>query len=632
MKFLDVFAGIGGFRFGLMEAGHTPVGHIEKDKYAIKSYNAIYDTEGEFEARDVREVKAEDLPEFDLLTGGFPCFPQGTNIVTKNGIRNIEDIEIGDKVLTHKRIYREVIDTMNREYFDELVSIDVPYNIDIKVTKEHPFYIKRDKDSEAEWIDACDLKEGYYVSTPIENNSGSEYTFIYNNILLRSTNNDNHNSFTEKGYLWSKIEGVEYIEQEGVTVYNIAVREDQSYTAEGFIVHNCQSFSVAGKRGGFEDTRGTLFFEIARLAKKRLPEYLLLENVKGLLSHDEGKTFATILNTLHNIGYKYLEWQVLNSKNFSKDERPTPQNRERVFIVGHLRGGSRGKVFPIGRKDTGTLKEYTSGMSQGYRVYDTDGVSCTLNAKGGGLGAKTGLYIDKEPDTPKQFSSGEGISYTIDKNYHKGLAPSQVGNGRRTQVVNKSGETEVIGNTVPSGHSAGNIYHPLGISPTVRENHGKVAKTVVKACLTPNRLNKRQNGRRIKDEGEPMFTLTKTDVHGLAIKEATKKGYDIAQPGDSVNYQFPNSNTRRGRVGKEEANTLETSNKQGVVTEDYRIRKLTPKETWRLQGFPDKLFNKAKEQGLSDTQLYKQAGNSVTTNVVEAIGKRLKEIEEEKNE
>ena len=102
----------------------------------------------------------------------------------------------------------------------------------------------------------------------------------------------------------------------------------------------CQSFSIAGKRGGFNDTRGTLFFEIARIIRKKQPRLLLLENVKGLLSHDKGKTFATIISTLDELGYD-IQWQVLNSKNHG-----VPQNRERVFIVGHLRGTSRPEVFP----------------------------------------------------------------------------------------------------------------------------------------------------------------------------------------------------------------------------------------------------------------------------------------------
>ena len=111
----------------------------------------------------------------------------------------------------------------------------------------------------------------------------------------------------------------------------------------------CQAFSIAGKRKGFDDTRGTLFFEIARILRDKRPRYFLLENVKGLLSHDEGKTFQTILGVLTDLGYEY-SWQVLNSKNFG-----VPQNRERVFIIGNIAGSGRPKVFPIGR----TNENYT---------------------------------------------------------------------------------------------------------------------------------------------------------------------------------------------------------------------------------------------------------------------------------
>jgi DNA (cytosine-5)-methyltransferase 1 len=169
----------------------------------------------------------------------------------------------------------------------------------------------------------------------------------------------------------------------------------------------CQSFSIAGKRGGFADTRGTLFFEIARILKAKQPRLLLLENVKGLLSHDEGRTFATIIATLDELGYD-LQWQVLNSKNFG-----VPQNRERVFIVGHLRGTSRPEVFPIEQGSSGNLKysggvisyrqrwledgnAYSRNFSQGQRIYSTDGISQTLAGNAGGQGGKTGLYETEE--------------------------------------------------------------------------------------------------------------------------------------------------------------------------------------------------------------------------------------------
>ena len=187
----------------------------------------------------------------------------------------------------------------------------------------------------------------------------------------------------------------------------------------------CQAFSIAGKRLGFEDTRGTIFFEIARVAKEKRPPYLFLENVRGLLSHDKGRTFRTILSTLDEMGYD-AEWQVLNSKYF------VPQNRERIFIIGHLRGERTGKIFPVGenvelsadrKKESGEivncltggghsgglhsqmtlidnsnkLKQIGNIDTKGHnslwgRVYDPNGIAVNLNANGGGLGAKTGLY------------------------------------------------------------------------------------------------------------------------------------------------------------------------------------------------------------------------------------------------
>lgn len=104
----------------------------------------------------------------------------------------------------------------------------------------------------------------------------------------------------------------------------------------------CQAFSIAGKRRGFEDTRGTMFFELARILRAKQPRLFVFENVKGLLSHDNGNTFRTIIAAVTELGYD-CQWQVLNSKNHG-----VPQNRERVFIIGHLRGTSRPEVFPFG--------------------------------------------------------------------------------------------------------------------------------------------------------------------------------------------------------------------------------------------------------------------------------------------
>ena len=281
----------------------------------------------------------------------------------------------------------------------------------------------------------------------------------------------------------------------------------------------CQAFSVAGKQRGFNDTRGTLFFDVARILKHKKPKHFILENVRGLLSHDSGRTFQTILKVLTDIGY-LVQWEVCNSKNYG-----VPQNRERVYIVGHLREDSRPEVFPITKvgsenNQNNKPKEITKDMSMAYRVYDTDGVSTTLRAVGGGVGAKTGLYqvgVLKDHNKLRETEK----STCIDSNYWKGL-----------------------------------------------DNHAQRTGVEVRACLTPDRLKKRQNGRRFKDNEEPMFTLTGQDKHGVMINS--------------------------------------------------QIRRLTPTECERLQGFPDGWTD-----GISDTQRYKCLGNAVTTNVVCEIAKRL---------
>lgn len=194
----------------------------------------------------------------------------------------------------------------------------------------------------------------------------------------------------------------------------------------------CQSFSIAGKRGGFDDTRGTLFFEIARILTDKRPRYFLLENVKGLLSHQEGKTFQTIIGVLSDLGYG-VEWQVLNSKHFG-----VPQNRERVFIVGHLGGESGFQVFPLKESSKGNLhylagvvsarekwikgdKNYSREFSQGQGVYSDKGIAQTLADNAGGLGGKTGLYQVGD----------KGASNYLDSNYHKGWLT----HGQRTMIV-----------------------------------------------------------------------------------------------------------------------------------------------------------------------------------------------------
>ena len=304
----------------------------------------------------------------------------------------------------------------------------------------------------------------------------------------------------------------------------------------------CQSFSIAGHRGGFADPRGTLFFEIARLTAAKRPAYLLLENVPGLLNHDGGRTFAAILHTLDRLGYG-LEWQVLNSKDFG-----VSQSRKRVYLIGYLDERCRGKVFPFTETAGTSLLQILPG-AQGSRIYSPNGVSCTLTSQAGGMGGKTGLYevgLPIKENTKKGYKMaypGDSISLAF-----AGL------NTRRGRVGRK-------------------IAHTL----TTNSDQGTLE---ARAVLTPERKTVRQNGRRIKSAEEPMFTLTAQDRHGVFF--------------------------------------------------GGRIRRLTPKECLRLQGWRDEQIDRVLPLQ-SDAQLYKQAGNGVTVTVVEAIGKRLASAHREVN-
>ncbi|MFR6064905.1 MAG: DNA cytosine methyltransferase [Eubacterium sp.] len=335
----------------------------------------------------------------------------------------------------------------------------------------------------------------------------------------------------------------------------------------------CQSFSLAGKQRGFDDTRGTLFFEVARVAAAKRPALLYLENVQNLLSHDKGWTFETILEVLDDIGYD-VSWTVLNSANFG-----VPQSRNRVFITGFLRGRCAGEIFAFSQANPKTLKQRLPGR-EGNRVYDSNGLAITLTSSAGGFGGRTGLYILPIKSKTKigyQFAhSGDSINTAYANN-----------NTRRGRVGEGIAHTETTTATL--------AVYLIDMNPSPQ-------LTELARCITA-----RQDSRISNRKGEHSAVL-------VIVKEIT-----------------PDEIKELNGIKAEESNTDKTA---GVIIlsdeEDNQyiayIRKLTPKECWRLQGFTDEQFNKVKAIGMSDSQLYKMAGNAVTVPAVFAISRELKRI------
>lgn len=398
MKFLDLFAGIGGFRLGMESAGHECVGYVEIDKFARKSYQAMHNTKGEWTAHDINKVTDEEWRQFrgevDVITGGFPC----------------------------------------------------------------------------------------------------------------------------------------------------------------------QAFSIAGKRLGFSDeTRGTLFFEITRAAKQIKPSYLFLENVKGLLNHDHGRTFRTILRSLDEIGYD-VEWQLCNSKNFG-----VPQNRERLIIIGHLRGRRTGEVFFDTRKNG-----QTTSTNEILEV------------------AK--MYPNRHSSERNSIVSENGLSHTVSATTYKDPIKIVV-----HQLGNVSDSKSFGGNP-----QVGRVYATDGISPTLNTmtGGGREPKILIKKA--------QKYADKIRSSVNPLVKFTKNgDMRGFR-QDSRKSGLSDLQFTNPLNI----------------SPTITASHAPKTWNDQLRIRKLTPRECWRLQGFPDDLFDKAAEVN-SNSQLYKQAGNSVTVPLMEYIAKRF---------
>jgi len=374
----------------------------------------------------------------------------------------------------------------------------------------------------------------------------------------------------------------------------------------------CQSFSLAGKRKGKDSDNGILFFNSHEFIQENKPRYFIFENVKGLLSDDNGKTFSEWCNMLggksinglpvlfpyDNSVHYHIYHKVLNSKNYG-----VPQNRERVFIIGIRDDADNNFTWPKEITLEKRLKDVLEDDVDPKYFLSEKMIDCLTNHKSDKFSVTTPLL--NETETART------------------LRTEMAKMGRQDNFI------KCVGNTNPSGNGMnGNIYDDTGISPTLSTNKGE----------------------------------------GIKVKSATKRGYETAKEGDSINFSVPNSETRRGRVDKGVAQTLDTQCNQAVIFGDKRltktvndnidkfkngepiaidsynqsisdkiaptvklphndrfmfdgvkIRRLTPRECFRLQDFPDS-FN----WPVSDSQAYKQAGNSITVAVLYNIVKKLR--------
>ena len=389
----------------------------------------------------------------------------------------------------------------------------------------------------------------------------------------------------------------------------------------------CQDISVAGKQQGIKGEQSSMFFEVIRLLKEtdreKKPSYLFMENVKNLLSSQKGWDFTELLYQMDKVGYD-VQWSVINSSDV------VPQNRERAFIIGYLRGRSTRKVFPIIRKNgetNKTIKVIGNTSRTGLRgqdVSDPTGISTTLLSRDYKGPKQVAIKQVGNISSSRSFGGNPQVGrvYSTD-----GISPTlstMQGGGREPKILDDQGRTK-------------KRLKPLSISPTLRsQSHGNEPKIAI-PVLTPDRVKKRQNGRRFKTNGEPEFTLTGQDRHGVLVRNIKKYAYNVrpnAHPAISIT---PMGNIRGHKqdykkMGLSElqftnpqnaASTVTTSHCPKTWTSDLRIRKLTPRECWRLQGFPDWAFDRAKKAGLSDSQLYKQAGNAATVPVVFQIARML---------
>mgnify|MGYP003145804163 CR=1 FL=1 len=421
----------------------------------------------------------------------------------------------------------------------------------------------------------------------------------------------------------------------------------------------CQSFSTAGKRGGFEDTRGTLFYDALRYLRQHKPRYFIAENVKGLISHDKGRTFRTIIDCLaktenyqmsllpfENLGY-HIHYKVLNTKDFG-----LPQNRERIFIVGIRDDKDNNFNFPKEIPLELKLKDLLQDNPD-FKLYDDYNSNFINNEVIGTLTCNSGSKAKRNGFKIIETNAKSGLYQPHPRNYKElGLKRVEQFEERKDNIANciDTGNTQFIkvdekyylsdkGIENLKKNQLFNKFSPLDYNSelagciTARcnkvSNDNNFIEVDEKYYLSDEKIKKLQEYSKRQKENGNGFTAKfhNTETENMSTLKASYQGVDdliITHCLQQRSAERPSIKKNKnaggtGHLKKEDGTTycLDTGNTQAIEYSN-RIRRLTPIECERLQGFKDNFT-----EGVSDTQRYKQLGNTISVPVIQAILNKL---------
>lgn len=591
MNVLSLFDGLSCGQIALKELGIMPDKYYasEIDKHAIAQTQLNFPNT--IQLGSVVDVDVSKLEPIQLLLGGSPCFAAGTKVLTIDGYKNIEDIVVGDMVLTHKNRFMPVLRVGGK--VENTFTLKAQGFIDVVCTENHPFYARKKmfeyyKKSngnksrrmflgEPEWVEAGDLKDDYYVCSNIQNGK------CENNLDITEDEAyiiDKPKIIDDK--IWHPVKSFTINKKQ--VVYNLEVAEDNSYTANNFVVHNCQNFSFAGKRNGMTTTENEEIYTLDR--------YLQLK--------EEGFQFE---------GQSYLFWEFMRILTDIRKYNPGVK-----FLLENVEMGDKWErvlseaigVFGV------HINSALVSAQQRKRIYFTN-----IRVK------QVGLFGELHSDIPQPKDEGILLKDILEKEVEEKYYLSD-------KLISS------FENNTKKMKEKGNGF---SFKPTDGNKKGNAVTTkcgsrmdddficVAQRGRNPDNPSDRKTGSPTKQRLEPNYsgkTNTLTTVQKdnliLQIKEATSKGYTEINPGECFDFENPNSKTRRGRKMDAKCNSLMSQNMSFMhYTENYRIRRLTPTEAARLQTIPEWYVWKC-----SSTQQYKLLGNGWNIETIKHIFKFMK--------